>query len=662
MNMDPTSVQKPRGHERSESSSEDYKFLDKIRVTVHEGRNLAVRDKRGTSDPYVIIKLRGKGHHQKSKTEVCDETLNPKWEESSSCFLFEVEEDELPSVKFVCWDKNRASKDEFMGQFIVQVEEVVKNPETFQAKWFPLGHGKRKRGKHSEVSGEMRASIDLIYSTLNSESEGKQRAKFFRKFPNVPMTEKILYVHAITLVKKVPLQGHLFILTNYICFYPLIMRKKKISFRYTDISNVEKKRTAIEISLKSKTYTFQSLTATTKVFDEIELNRKNEHPNTPTMQEIANIRSSLNIPILEVEEEFFPRMAYYPLKERTKSVAAEKLQRSPSGSPAPVQSILQLSPRGDSAAALNTSNPNLLRDSGFKPGHRRGRSVGLAPTATKSGEFLSVHLEQTKLAPINITIEIDNYKDLKVQKSITMTIHPFKPIQSLFNKLGEDCIPIEILSDYSLKMMPVSGKSKKIVLDPIQSISQYPITDGTVLYLKKRKRQLKTMLKSPVKSLTLNVEIQNFRELGSMNTTTLALETELTTDDVLEKIITEGNVSIPDKDIQDYTLYIPKCNGTKGILVENSQSKMADYQVEDKDTIVLVKKCMWKSVYDLYNITESRTPQEICMEFVSHCLLHPMIVDTIEPQDQTLMKIAKQVFDHIRFENYRFCKEKTEFC
>ena len=76
--------------------------------SVIQGRDLAPKDKRGTSDPYVVLKVDG----TEFRTSVKKKTLSPTWNEmfstpiysSSAIFHLEV------------WDKDKIGSDDFMGE------------------------------------------------------------------------------------------------------------------------------------------------------------------------------------------------------------------------------------------------------------------------------------------------------------------------------------------------------------------------------------------------------------------------------------------------------------------------------------------------------------------------------------------------------------------
>ena len=90
-----------------------------LRVTVLKGRNLAPKDKRGTSDPYLVITL----GDAKEATSVVSKTLNPEWNQT---FEMPVTEADSALLEAVCWDKDRFKKD-YMGEFEVSLEELNAN-------------------------------------------------------------------------------------------------------------------------------------------------------------------------------------------------------------------------------------------------------------------------------------------------------------------------------------------------------------------------------------------------------------------------------------------------------------------------------------------------------------------------------------------------------
>ncbi|KAJ6792041.1 GTPase activating protein 1-like [Iris pallida] len=78
-----------------------------LKVRIQRGVDLAIRDVRMSSDPYVVLRM-GK---QKLKTKVIKKNVNPVWnEELTLC----VEDPTLP-VRLEVFDRDRFSADDPMG-------------------------------------------------------------------------------------------------------------------------------------------------------------------------------------------------------------------------------------------------------------------------------------------------------------------------------------------------------------------------------------------------------------------------------------------------------------------------------------------------------------------------------------------------------------------
>lgn len=81
-------------------------LLGLLRIHVHRGVNLAIRDVR-SSDPYVIIRM-GK---QKLKTRVVRQNVNPVWNEDLTLTIA----DPIIPIKLAVYDKDTFSLDDKMG-------------------------------------------------------------------------------------------------------------------------------------------------------------------------------------------------------------------------------------------------------------------------------------------------------------------------------------------------------------------------------------------------------------------------------------------------------------------------------------------------------------------------------------------------------------------
>lgn len=129
-----------------------------LKIVVIKARNLAAKDRSGTSDPYVVVTL----GDSKNATQSVPKTLNPEWNvtiqmpvTNTNCLLLDV----------VCWDKDRFGKD-YLGEFDLALEDVFCNEHTeLPPTWYPL-RSKRPGGKKSSnVSGDIQLQFTLFDAT-----------------------------------------------------------------------------------------------------------------------------------------------------------------------------------------------------------------------------------------------------------------------------------------------------------------------------------------------------------------------------------------------------------------------------------------------------------------------------------------------------------------
>jgi hypothetical protein len=83
--------------------------MGRLDIRVCEARGLPDTQWVSKPDPYVIVKLENQNH----KSSVCENSVNPKWEE---VFKFTVADENSSQIKFELWNKNTLS-DEFLGQY-----------------------------------------------------------------------------------------------------------------------------------------------------------------------------------------------------------------------------------------------------------------------------------------------------------------------------------------------------------------------------------------------------------------------------------------------------------------------------------------------------------------------------------------------------------------
>ncbi|KAL2818896.1 phosphatidylserine decarboxylase-domain-containing protein [Aspergillus granulosus] len=124
-----------------------------LKVSVLRGRDLAAKDRGGTSDPYLIVTL---GEARQS-TPTIFKTLNPEWN-----VTFEMPVLGVPLLECICWDHDRFGKD-YLGEFDIPLEDIFADGEIQQQpKWYTLKSNRKSgRRKDNNVSGEILLQFSL---------------------------------------------------------------------------------------------------------------------------------------------------------------------------------------------------------------------------------------------------------------------------------------------------------------------------------------------------------------------------------------------------------------------------------------------------------------------------------------------------------------------
>ncbi|XP_035041112.1 multiple C2 and transmembrane domain-containing protein 1 isoform X3 [Hippoglossus stenolepis] len=99
--------------ERFTTSSGMYK----LEIELKRGHNLAVRDRGGSSDPYVKIKL---GNKDVFKSKTIHKNLNPVWDEKTTVIMDSLSE----ALHVKVFDYDFAVQDDFMGSAYLNVESL----------------------------------------------------------------------------------------------------------------------------------------------------------------------------------------------------------------------------------------------------------------------------------------------------------------------------------------------------------------------------------------------------------------------------------------------------------------------------------------------------------------------------------------------------------
>ncbi|KAI9729474.1 MAG: phosphatidylserine decarboxylase [Cirrosporium novae-zelandiae] len=165
----PTSRAQSRIHSRANSPRP--LTMDKslvLRIAVLKARNLAAKDRGGTSDPYLVVTL---GETRQS-TSAIPKNLNPEWNET-----FDLPINGVPLLECFCWDKDRFGKD-YLGELDIPLEDIFANGNIKQEpRWYPL-RSARKKSKKNDVSGEVLLQFQLVDSSNEAATPEQILSRF----------------------------------------------------------------------------------------------------------------------------------------------------------------------------------------------------------------------------------------------------------------------------------------------------------------------------------------------------------------------------------------------------------------------------------------------------------------------------------------------------
>ena len=102
----------------------------KLTVKIVNGRGLQNRDTFSKSDPYCMIELAGKSFSTKHMSD----NLDPDWNEQ---FEFDVTQGQ-DVLALSVWDKNKISKDVFMGYSFVSFDNCKKDQPATKVRFCTL--------------------------------------------------------------------------------------------------------------------------------------------------------------------------------------------------------------------------------------------------------------------------------------------------------------------------------------------------------------------------------------------------------------------------------------------------------------------------------------------------------------------------------------------
>ncbi|KAI1293889.1 phosphatidylserine decarboxylase-domain-containing protein [Xylaria venustula] len=136
-----------------------------LKIVVLRARDLAAKDRGGTSDPYLQLSC----GETKFTTHCVQKTLNPEW---NVVCTFPIASVDNLLLDCHCWDKDRFGKD-YMGEFDLALEEIFANDQVEQEpQWYRLKN-KKKDKKSNAVSGEVLLQFHLYDSTNPDATEAQ---------------------------------------------------------------------------------------------------------------------------------------------------------------------------------------------------------------------------------------------------------------------------------------------------------------------------------------------------------------------------------------------------------------------------------------------------------------------------------------------------------
>ncbi|CZS88218.1 related to phosphatidylserine decarboxylase [Rhynchosporium graminicola] len=148
-----------------------------LKVVVVKARNLAAKDKNGTSDPYLVVTL----GDSKNATQSVSKNLNPEW---NVTLQMPVNSANALLLDCVCWDKDRFGKD-YLGEFDLALEDIFTGDEVdIGPQWFPLSSKRPGGKKSSNVSGDVQLQFTL-YDSSNLSAAPAQVLEKFRALAGV---------------------------------------------------------------------------------------------------------------------------------------------------------------------------------------------------------------------------------------------------------------------------------------------------------------------------------------------------------------------------------------------------------------------------------------------------------------------------------------------
>ncbi|CAE6479203.1 unnamed protein product [Rhizoctonia solani] len=136
-----------------------------VRIQIVGCKDLRAADSNGKSDPFVVVSFAGK----RVQTPVINKTLYPEWAPKDATFTFPLYLSTIGSqgsIELVIWDKDRFSKNDYLGEVSLPIEDWFKwnggNGTAFEDVQLPFNERILSTDPKNPASGTMQLKIGFV--------------------------------------------------------------------------------------------------------------------------------------------------------------------------------------------------------------------------------------------------------------------------------------------------------------------------------------------------------------------------------------------------------------------------------------------------------------------------------------------------------------------
>ncbi|KAG8730844.1 hypothetical protein FRC11_005658 [Ceratobasidium sp. 423] len=136
-----------------------------LRIQIVGCKDLRAADSNGKSDPFVVVSFAGK----RVQTPVINKTLYPEWAPKDATFTFPLYLSTIGSqgsIELVIWDKDRFSKNDYLGEVSLPIDDWFKwnerNGAAFDGVQLPFNERILSTDPKNPASGTMQLKIGFV--------------------------------------------------------------------------------------------------------------------------------------------------------------------------------------------------------------------------------------------------------------------------------------------------------------------------------------------------------------------------------------------------------------------------------------------------------------------------------------------------------------------